>query len=205
MGRHNNRDQLRKCLLKQRSALSTSQRKRAARALVSQLLHVPQILKAKRLISYVPVRGEISAEELLKHTRAESIYIPQITDYAAGQMRFCLADDRQLKNLSTLSRQQLKLNQFKIPEPTVNNLGLPPRLADVVFVPLVAFDLAGNRIGMGAGFYDRAFAFRKWHITTRKPLLVGLAHAFQQVDAIAKQPWDVPLDVIITPEQTIWV
>jgi len=65
-----------------------------------------------------------------------------------------------------------------------------------VLVPLVAFDDAGNRLGMGAGYYDRSFAFRR--AAPSPPLLVGVGYEFQRVPALAAQPWDVPLDAVLT-------
>jgi len=73
---------------------------------------------------------------------------------------------------------------------------MDPDQLDVVLVPLVAFDLTCNRIGMGGGFYDRSFEFRK--NTPAPPTLVGVAHAFQQVKDVLAQPWDVPLDFVAT-------
>jgi 5-formyltetrahydrofolate cyclo-ligase len=70
---------------------------------------------------------------------------------------------------------------------------------DVVVLPVVGFDRRGNRLGMGAGYYDRALrrrqdAARAW----RRPLLVGVAFACQELPAIPASPWDVPLDLIVT-------
>lgn len=69
---------------------------------------------------------------------------------------------------------------------------------DVVITPLVAFDITGNRMGMGGGYYDRTLA--NWR-TDQRPLPIGYAHDCQQVDKLAKQHWDIPLPYIITPTQ----
>ena len=65
-----------------------------------------------------------------------------------------------------------------------------------MLVPLVAFDAAGNRLGMGGGFYDAAFDARRPR--PARPTLVGLAHGCQQMDAIPTAAHDVPLDFIAT-------
>ena len=67
----------------------------------------------------------------------------------------------------------------------------------LVVAPLVAFDRAGHRLGMGGGWYDRSFAFRR--LQPAPPWLVGAAFDEQQVDAIAAESWDVPLDAVCTP------
>lgn len=69
---------------------------------------------------------------------------------------------------------------------------------DLVLVPLVAFDKTGNRIGMGGGFYDRTFAYLISGNTWYKPKLIGVAHELQQLNSIQPNPWDVPLDGIVT-------
>ena len=66
---------------------------------------------------------------------------------------------------------------------------------DVLLMPLAAFDGAGNRIGYGAGHYDRYLATRN-----DAPLLVGLAFDAQKVDAVPAEPHDRALDAVITPQ-----
>jgi 5-formyltetrahydrofolate cyclo-ligase len=63
---------------------------------------------------------------------------------------------------------------------------------DLILVPLLAFDAAFNRVGQGGGHYDRYLAAHP------SALRIGLAWDFQRVDAIAPQPWDVPLDAVLT-------
>ena len=53
----------------------------------------------------------------------------------------------------------------------------PSTLGDVVFLPLVGFDSRGVRLGTGGGFYDRAFAFRRWRSVWHTPRLIGLAYS----------------------------
>ena len=90
-------------------------------------------------------------------------------------------------------------NEFGIPEPAVSPRALiPARQLDVVFAPLVAFDLSGNRLGMGGGYYDKTFSFLTHRTKWRKPHLVGIAYDFQQVGNLDHFPWDVPLGSIIT-------
>jgi len=74
---------------------------------------------------------------------------------------------------------------------------LAPQQLDLVLAPLVVFDENCNRIGMGGGFYDRSFAFRKDSQVT-KPVLIGVAHDFQKVQQIVPEDWDVRLDMIVT-------
>ena len=68
--------------------------------------------------------------------------------------------------------------------------------------PLVAFDNAGARLGMGGGFYDRTLSHWHQHYKQQnivKPYPIGLAHNCQLVDSLPSESWDIPLPEIITP------
>lgn len=65
---------------------------------------------------------------------------------------------------------------------------------DVMLMPLSAFDRAGNRIGYGAGHYDRAIA--RAHRLGRRPFLIGIAFDCQEVPEVPFEPHDVPLDAV---------
>jgi 5-formyltetrahydrofolate cyclo-ligase len=74
----------------------------------------------------------------------------------------------------------------------------PITTPDFVLVPLAAFDRNGNRLGYGKGHYDRALgALRDAGFA---PRLVGVAFAVQEVEAIPTEPFDVPLDAVVTED-----
>ena len=89
----------------------------------------------------------------------------------------------------------LVTNRHGIPEPDVeaDELLEPAQMALVV-LPLVGFDAHCHRLGMGGGWYDRSFAFRRSH--PAPPWLVGAAFAAQQLDHVETQEWDVTLDAV---------
>ena len=86
------------------------------------------------------------------------------------------------------------LNPYDIPEPE-EGIELPAAMIDVVFIPLLAYDCKGNRIGYGKGFYDRFLAACKPEV-----LKVGLSFFEPEKEAIASGPHDIQLDYCITPE-----
>ena len=69
----------------------------------------------------------------------------------------------------------------------------PKAEPDVVIMPLLGFDARGTRLGYGGGYYDRTLA-----AMAKKPRLVGLAFAAQELDRIPREAHDVPLDAIVT-------
>ncbi len=105
-------------------------------------------------------------------------------------------------------------NRFGIAEPTPPLTAVSFDELDVVLVPCVAVDLAGHRMGFGAGFYDRFFAEPAATSTPdalvpnattppRRAVLVGVVHDVQLVERIEPDPWDVPMDLIVTGSRVI--
>lgn len=89
----------------------------------------------------------------------------------------------------------LKQNEYEIPEP-VDGIEIPPQKIEVVFIPLLAFDEKGNRIGYGKGFYDRFL-----DSCTGETLKVGLSF-FEAEPVISEvSENDIPLDYCVTPEK----
>lgn len=91
-------------------------------------------------------------------------------------------------------------NRYGIQEP-VSGETVGARELDIVLLPLLGFDICGNRIGMGGGYYDRAFSFLKNRECYLRPKLIGLAYASQRLDEISPSPWDIPLFRVVTESQ----
>lgn len=89
----------------------------------------------------------------------------------------------------------IKINHWGIPEP-VDGITVPANKIEVVFVPLLAFDQTGQRIGYGKGFYDRFLA-------TCKPSTIKVGVSFFEVEQqeFSSHQDDIPLDYCITPEK----
>jgi 5-formyltetrahydrofolate cyclo-ligase len=76
---------------------------------------------------------------------------------------------------------------------------LAPRVEpDVIIMPLLGFDRRGTRLGYGGGYYDRTL-----ERLSKRPRLVGLAFAAQQLATVPREPHDVPLDIVVTEEGVI--
>jgi 5-formyltetrahydrofolate cyclo-ligase len=96
----------------------------------------------------------------------------------------------------------LKKNRFNIPEPSFSlDSCIAPQDIDLVLVPLVGFTEKGQRLGMGAGFYDRSFAFLLHSSRPARPFLLGLAYEWQKLATLKEKNWDVPLNAIITEKK----
>jgi 5-formyltetrahydrofolate cyclo-ligase len=99
-----------------------------------------------------------------------------------------------LKHFLLTDATIIKANRVGIPEPQ-DGLEVPVAKIDVVFVPLLAFDRAGHRIGYGKGFYDRFLMQCK-----KETLKVGLSFFEPLKDHLEVEDHDIPLDVVLTPE-----
>ncbi len=186
-----NPDQLRQQNRKLRVALTKENLEKAASKLCQHIIELNAYIQARHIAAYFAVNGEIGLDPVIDHALAQykKIYLPNL-------------DKESLRFSPYFPGQKMRINSFKLPEPDVRDEEmLQPAELDLVLAPLVAFDADCNRIGMGGGFYDRSFAFRKQGIA--KPLLVGVAHELQKVDAIEPQVWDVRLDMVVT-EQAIY-
>lgn len=103
---------------------------------------------------------------------------------------------RQMNNYLLTDTTVIKVNKWGIPEP-VDGIEIPSSKIDVVFVPLLAFDLKGHRVGYGMGFYDSFLASCKPGV-----LKIGLS-IFEAEEEIANVlSSDVPMDFCVTPNKT---
>lgn len=84
------------------------------------------------------------------------------------------------------------VNQYGIAEP-LDGETVAPRMLDIVITPVVAYDNAGHRVGMGGGYFDRTFSFLRGRKHFFHPKLIGVAFACQEVEEITPNPWDIPL------------
>lgn len=187
-----NKNQLRRSLRMRRATLSGSELASAADKLARHGRASNRLLQAKHILSYAPFAGEISPSSLVKQLAVKTIHYPRIINFRLSQMRFYSA----VKVDS--------LNKYGIEEPRAIGSPWPANAFDVLLVPLVAFDRSGTRIGMGAGYYDRALQALA-HQTSTKPYLIGVAHHFQEVNSLQRAPWDVPLDAILTDHEFIHI
>lgn len=90
----------------------------------------------------------------------------------------------------------LVTGRFGIAEPAPGTAYVAPMGIDVLLMPLVAFDDAGNRLGRGAGFYDR---FLGRLPPALRPRLIGVAHEVQHsAQPLPADDWDVPLHGVLT-------
>jgi 5-formyltetrahydrofolate cyclo-ligase len=153
-------------------------------------------VRSRHIALYLANDGEIDPVLLLRHALrlGKTCYLPVLKRWPRGSMGF----QRIHKH------QQWTRNRFGIAEPraSISSQTQPWRL-DMVLMPLVGFDVHGNRLGMGGGFYDRTFAYLRRRQTWLAPSLIGLAHDCQKLDRLPVESWDIPLDGIVSDAECL--
>ena len=178
-----------------RRALSTREQQQHARQLAKSLSRCNLFRYSEKLAFYLANDGEIDTSPIitLAWNMGKEIYLPVLSPLK-----------NQLYFARYLPQSKMKSNRFGITEPDIHpSKWLTAQQLDVLFLPLVAFDKLGNRVGMGGGFYDRSLAYLSYRQHSKKPKLIGLAHEIQRYESIDREKWDIPLDMVITEKQII--
>ena len=130
-------------------------------------------------------KQEINTDYLLHilQGKDKSIVIPK-ANFERGEMKHFLLQENTL----------IRVSNHGIPEPE-SGIEISSEQIDIVFVPLLAFDIQGNRIGYGKGFYDRFLAK-----CNPKAIFVGLSF-FEAEDKIINEFIDIPLHFCVTPNK----
>jgi 5-formyltetrahydrofolate cyclo-ligase len=180
-------DNLRQRNRKLRAQLNKDALELAASQLFDRISVLPEFINASKIATYSAVNGEISLNPIidLALEMGKQIYLPNL-------------DLKSLRFSPYFHGQKMRINRFRLPEPDVtDDEMLAPEALDLVLAPLVVFDPQRNRIGMGGGYYDRSFEFRK-QAQRDAPILIGVAHELQKVDQLIAEDWDVRLDMVVT-------
>ncbi|AMJ76485.1 5-formyltetrahydrofolate cyclo-ligase [Alteromonas stellipolaris] len=192
------RKTLRKTLRALRNGLSDSQHQRASLTVRDNLLSLPDIMSASSIACYLPNDGEVDLRPFmhacwaLNNASALHTSLPVLHPVCKGHLLF----------LRYSEKTAMRVNKYNIEEPILACHDVIPTFQhQVILMPLVGFDANGNRLGMGGGYYDRTLA--SIQTQTLRPKLIGIAHDCQQVDELPVQPWDIPVNAIVTPTQQL--
>jgi 5-formyltetrahydrofolate cyclo-ligase len=183
------RQPLRLELRARRAALAPGERLAAADAVARHLSAEPKLREPGYVGGYWAVGGEVPLHAVQLRLAPGQVWcLPMVQ--ADGSLRFA----------PWRAGDPLANNRFGIPEPAVEPAStLAPEALSLVLVPLLGWDREGHRLGMGGGYYDRSFAFRRER--PGPPSLVGVAYACQEVPALDAEPWDVGLDALATERE----
>ncbi|GAA4359734.1 5-formyltetrahydrofolate cyclo-ligase [Kangiella marina] len=172
-----------------RQNLTSPFMQRSAIALMGHVSKAELIENHDNIAFYLPIAGEISCLPIIEYALSlgKKCYVPKIRSGRKRSMWF----------LPYTGRDSVEKGKYGILEPVASSSkAIAPSELSLVFMPLVAFDGTGNRLGMGGGYYDTVFSDMP---TDKRPLLIGLAYNLQKISKVPTEQWDLKMDGVITP------
>lgn len=178
---------LRKAILARRGALSAKEQAIAGNSIQDTFLATPEYLAAGSVALYCAVNNEVSTEKVIDHAllTGKLLFLPAVE---GDTMFFRRINDR----------QDLVKGRFGIMQPASVCAAADPAEIELIVVPGVGFDLSGQRLGYGKGYYDRTL-----HSLEGKGRLTAFCYEFQLVDSLVAEKHDVNMDRIITEQRVI--
>lgn len=162
-----------------------------SRAICERVVALPAYQQAGAIHCYLPIKHEVDTRPIVAHALAHGkrvavpIVEPGSPNLVHSWLTSTAADTLQAGTFGTLQPGTV--------EPAT------PGDWHLMLVPLLAFDRTGTRLGYGGGYYDRLLeAYPQC-----RPLAVGVAFAAQEAPALPREPFDVPLPIIVTEDETI--
>jgi 5-formyltetrahydrofolate cyclo-ligase len=172
-----------------RDSLSAAQVEQQSRLIQDRAVQSAFYRGASAIALYSATGNEVATEAIRRDAldTNKRIYFPRLT--ANSGLQWVASSDA----------NAFRAGRYGILEPTGNDvLGAENADGLVVFVPGVAFDVYGNRLGRGQGWYDRALATLE-----DRAVAVALAYEFQMMERIPAEPWDRPVQYIVTEGRII--
>ena len=157
-----------------------------------KILLLPEFISSQTVLFYASFRSEVETSGMITESlkSGKRVLLPKV-DKAEKALRIY-----EIKDINELST-----GYMGIPEPSQNDERMAgPEEVDLVIIPGVAYDYAGNRLGYGAGYYDRLLSQSE-----RKLFVVAPAFEEQMVDLIPAEKHDMKVDIIVTDRRIMRV
>jgi len=186
-----NKEKIRGNILKKRLSLFSEEIKNRSKQVFLRLTETAEYRNSQNIMFYVATRSEVQTEEIIKTSIkiGKNVFIPIIlTEYTNLAPSKIIDFDNELekgkKGILEPKREYYRL--------------FPPEDMDLIIIPGIAFDLSGNRIGRGFGYYDNFL--RKVYSSAK---IIALAFEMQIVKKIPNDKNDIPVHKIITEKRII--
>jgi 5-formyltetrahydrofolate cyclo-ligase len=170
-------------------ALSVDQRAAAEAEIARRVWEVPQVASARVLMLYASMPGEVGTDAIAGEAAGRGITLVYPR---------CL-EDRRLSLHVIDALERLRPGRYGIREPDADACPVHEVAAvDAALIPGLAWDRAGNRLGRGAGYYDRLLADPEW-----RGFRCGLFFSIQEFPAVPHDPWDARMQAIVTEAEIL--
>jgi 5-formyltetrahydrofolate cyclo-ligase len=186
------KQRLREKICAERLAIPLELREVAAKKLWQIVTNLTIFRQAEHIALYWPYNAEINPLPILEQAIAmhKYCYLPVLHPEQENILLF----------MPYHAKTTLRLNKYGIPEPDHGyEQAVSIAQLSIIFIPLVAFDKYGHRLGMGGGYYDTTLA--KLHDLPMQPICIGLGYAMQEIAVLPYDHWDFTLDGVITENE----
>jgi 5-formyltetrahydrofolate cyclo-ligase len=176
-------------LLRKRDRIPPEVRKVKNRLIRERLLSLAEFKNASVIFFFASFRTEVDTTELIKTSLSDGkrVVLPKVKK-----------DTQELLLYEITDFGQLSPGYMNIPEPLVQDVQMSINDVELVIIPGAGFDILGNRIGYGGGYYDRLLA------GLQKPVpVIAPAYEEQVVDVIPSEPHDIKVQIIATDSRLI--
>jgi len=181
------KSRLRTEIRRKRASLGAEQRKILDAAINRHLIEYAMQLKPEVITAFMAFDGEPDLTPALSQLEKAGVTLalPVIRENPGRAV---------IRFHQWAADSEMKANRYGIAEPAGTAEILLPEI-DLALIPLVAWDEAGGRLGMGESFYDRLF---KPFAQQTRPVRMGVGYQVQKSAAIALEPWDIPLHFMLS-------
>ena len=185
------KERIRKNIYAKRISLPAVDKNKHSLEIFKKLSNISEFIHSKNIMFYVATKSEVQTKNMIEKSLAmgKNIFIPIMDDLSCNLKPSLLID----------FDKELKKNSQGILEPKQEFQRIySPEKMDLIILPGIAFDLKGNRIGRGKGYYDR-------FLKGVKPFTIKIALAFE-IQIVKKIPLDlndIPVDKVITEKRII--
>ncbi|AEE97348.1 5-formyltetrahydrofolate cyclo-ligase [Mahella australiensis] len=176
---------IRQAVLEKRSRLTPLEAAQKSEAICRAVVATRTFVSARFIMAYIDARNEVQTECIIRQAWAEGkrLAVP-----------VCIPQTHTLLVSELTSFEELRDGFYGIKEPMEEYMRpASPEQLDIIIVPAVAYDRRGYRIGYGGGYYDRFLSSLDKDIVT-----IGIAFDIQIVGEVPVQPFDIPVDMVIT-------
>lgn len=183
------KSEIRKDILYKRNSLSEYEIINNSKIISDRIISTKEYKNSESIGAYYPTGSEVKTFDIIKHSieRKKEVGLPRVIDSTKIEF-FKIMED----SFEKIKFTKGKYGIFENATSTINMEKM-----DLLIIPGIAFDLQGNRLGYGKGYYDRFLSLRK------VKYIIALAYETQIVNDIPNNENDIPVDVIITEKRII--
>lgn len=190
------KSEYRKAVRAKLGSLSEEYRNGASATIAVNALSIPEMRKAKTVLVYYSVGTEPGTLALISKLleSGKKVCLPLCIDLDEEGKRTGTLDAMEAREIKSF--EDLVPGAYGIPEPAPYTKEIKPRKIDLIILPCMTCDAKCNRLGHGAGYYDK-------YLKTVKPKCFTMALCYEEVmaDELPVEPHDMPVDAVVTEKQ----